>query len=374
MRIVSSRQSDDLGRPRDTMPARIRPLSVLPVFFDLKGKRAVVIGGSEAAVWKAELLSSAGAETVVFAATPERDMLALVARACKAGSLRLVRREFTDADLAGAAIIVADAEDEADAERIVAAARRVGVPVNVIDKPVFSDFQFGSIVNRSPLIVSISTDGGAPILGQAVRRRIETLLPHYLGAWTAIAKSLRQRVAEALKPGAERRRFWELFSDRAFAGEPDGNNVADLFHAANKFSEGAAAEGNVTLVSAGPGDAELLTIKAVRALQSADVILFDHLVPEEVLELARREAKRMLVGRRGERTSCRQEDTNELMAGLARAGKHVVRLASGDPMLFERARGEIARLEGQGIPVSIVWPAAGPSGMDVGKLRFNLHH
>ncbi|MCM2477664.1 uroporphyrinogen-III C-methyltransferase [Rhizobium sp. CG5] len=255
----------------------------------------------------------------------------------------------------GAALALADCDTDGEAQAFFDAAVSAGVPVNVIDKPAFCQFQFGSIVNRSPVIVAISTDGAAPILAQAIRRRIETLLPPALKQWAELAQSLRERVNDMLSPGAPRRAFWERFVDRTFQGNaaPEEGAAQALLGEAERLG-GAPAIGRVTLVGAGPGDAELLTLKAVRALQSADVILFDDLVSDEVLELARREAKRLLVGKRGGRTSCKQQDINDMMVSLAKAGKRVVRLKSGDPMIFGRAGEEIARLEAEGIAVDVV--------------------
>jgi len=331
--------------PRPRAPERMAPLAVLPVFFDLRGKRVVAIGGSEAASWKIELLAAAGARVDVYAPMPERcaELVALADR------VNVIDRDWTAADLPGAAFAVADIEEAADAEIFVQAARAAGVPYNVIDKPEFCQLQFGSIVNRSPVVVGISTAGAAPILGQAVRRRIETLLPATLTAWARLAAEIRPAVMARLPVGPRRRAFWEHLAERAFgtaAPQPDDHDPA-------RFAA-APQSGRVTLVGAGPGDADLLTIKAVRALQAADVILFDDLVSPEVLELARREARRMLVGKRAGRDSCRQEDINQTMLTLARQGKHVVRLKSGDPMIFGRAGEEIAMLESHGISVSVV--------------------
>jgi uroporphyrin-III C-methyltransferase/precorrin-2 dehydrogenase/sirohydrochlorin ferrochelatase len=274
----------------------------------------------------------------------------------------------------GATLALADCETEEDARAFFTAAVAAGVPVNIIDKPTYCQFQFGSIVNRSPVIVSISTDGAAPILAQAIRRRIETLLPAALKQWAELAQALRERVSDRLAPGQPRRAFWERFVDRAFAGnQPPGEDAARTLLADAERLGGAPATGRVTLVGAGPGDAELLTLKAVRALQAADVILFDDLVSEEVLELARREAKRLLVGKRGGRTSSRQEDINDMMVRLAKAGKRVVRLKSGDPMIFGRAGEEIARLEAEGIPVDVVPGITAASAM-ASRLGLSLTH
>jgi uroporphyrin-III C-methyltransferase/precorrin-2 dehydrogenase/sirohydrochlorin ferrochelatase len=343
---VVSRQPSEAGS------ARIRPLSVLPVFLDLAGKRAVVAGGSEAAAWKAELLAAAGADVHVFARKDElsAEMAGIVERE---PNVILHERAWDGRCLKGAAVALADAEDDAEAAAFEAAARKAGAACNVIDKPAWCHFQFGSIVNRSPVVVGISTSGAAPILGQAVRRRIETLLPPSLAEWGALARRLRDHVAERLAPGAGRRAFWERFVDRAFGPAP-GQGAAHKIASEILEAPANGRQGHVTFVGAGPGDAELLTLKAVRALQAADVILFDDLVSDDVLELARREAKRILVGKRAGRPSCKQHEINDMMVSLALAGRRVVRLKSGDPMIFGRAGEEIARLDAAGIGYDVV--------------------
>lgn len=324
--------------------ARIAPLAVLPVFFDLRGKRVVVIGGSEPAAWKIELLAAAGARVDVYAEDICDEFKALDHIA----AITIHASPWTPVDLQDAALAIADIEDDSGARAFVAAAKLAGVPYNVIDRPEFCQFQFGAIVNRSPVVVGISTAGAAPILGQAVRRRIETLLPRTLSLWAELAAKVRDTVMERLDAGPQRRAFWERLAENAF-----GNRAPEAADE-NLTIPDAPQTGRVTLVGAGPGDADLLTIKAVRALQSADVILFDDLVSSDVLELARREAKRMLVGKRAQRESCAQDEINALMLTLARQGKHVVRLKSGDPMIFGRAGEEIEMLERHGIGVSVV--------------------
>jgi uroporphyrin-III C-methyltransferase/precorrin-2 dehydrogenase/sirohydrochlorin ferrochelatase len=340
--------------PREAAPARMGRLAKLPVFLDLQGKRVVVAGGSAGAAWKAELLAAAGGAVEVYAAEPSEEMRQLVERGAEAGSLTLHERPWSVDVLPFAAFALCDAETEGEAWAFRCAAKAAGVPCNVVDKPEFCDVQFGSIVNRSPVVIGISTDGAAPILGQAIRRRIETLLPPSLADWGALAKRIREVVTERLKPGQERRTFWEHLAEKAFGAPPAEGDAEAMVREATRIAAGGEARGRVILVGAGPGDAELLTLKAVRALQSADVILFDDLVSADVLELARREAKRMMVGKRGGRDSCRQEDINELMIGLARQGKRVVRLKAGDPMVFGRAGEEIERLKRENIPVEVV--------------------
>lgn len=361
-------------KPSEQAPPRMAALATLPVFLGLHGRRAIVAGGTAAAAWKAELLAAAGADVYVLAAHVSSEMDGLLVRGAAAGTLTLVARAWTPDDLANAAVAIADAETEEEAGDFYAAARAAGVPVNVIDKPAYCQFQFGAIVNRSPVVVGISTTGAAPILAQAIRRRIETLLPPALARWGELAGKIREQVGARLSAGAARRAFWEKFVDRAFGPAPSASELRDLDQLVDAMAKRSApAGGRVTLVGAGPGDAELLTLKAVRALQAADVILYDDLVSDEVLELARREAKRMLVGKRGGRESCRQDDINALMVKLASQGRHVVRLKSGDPMIFGRGGEEIDQLERASIPCEVVPGITSASAM-ASALGVSLTH
>ncbi|WP_419247599.1 siroheme synthase CysG [Roseibium aggregatum] len=365
-------------KPVEVTPSRRAPrmeaLATLPVFFQLAGKKVIVAGGTDAAAWKAELLGAAGAEVHVYSETLDPAMEKLLLTGSVSGSFVHHAKEWHAGDFEGMALAIADAETDKQAEAFFQAAKTAGVPVNVIDKPAFCVFQFGSIVNRSPIVVGISTNGAAPILGQAIRRRIETLLPLSLAGWAGLAGRVRNAVLDRLAPGSQRRRFWERFTEFAFSGREapeDDRRVSDLVETVARAQP--AGQGRVTLVGAGPGSAEYLTLKAVRALQGADVILFDDLVSDEVLELARREAKRMLVGKRGGRQSCSQEDINDMMVSLARSGKNVVRLKSGDPMVFGRAGEEIERLKDEGIPVSVVPGITSASAM-AAELGVSLTH
>lgn len=306
---------------RTAASQRISALAKLPVFFDLADKPAVVVGGTAAAAWKAELLAACGARVEVFARSCEPEMLALFG-GHGFGTVRHAGSEWEDGDLRHAAIAIADVDDEADAETFAEAARRHGVPVNVIDKPAHCDFQFGALVNRSPVIVAISTDGAAPILGQAIRRRIEALLPGHLGHWAQAAKAFRTQLAKMVPYASGRRRFWERFADLALAtapGEPDLPRLAQ-----------ATAEpgGGVTVVGAGPGDPDLLTLKAVRALQAADVVFHDASLGADLLDLARREARRIAV--RGGWGADGKDPVMPEMLRLAAAGQRIVRLVTGD--------------------------------------------
>jgi uroporphyrin-III C-methyltransferase/precorrin-2 dehydrogenase/sirohydrochlorin ferrochelatase len=278
-------------------------------------------------------------------------MVALAA-APPRGRIVIHARGWTAANFTGAAIAVADCTDDREAALFAAAARTAGVPVNVIDRPAFCDFSFGAIVNRSPLVIGISTDGAAPVFGQAIRAKIEALIPKGFDRWAEAARRWRPPVQALALPFRDRRAFWEKFTAHALGAPERAPTDADLdaLLAPTAVREG----GSVVLVGAGPGDPELLTLRAVRALQSADVILFDDLVAADILDFARREAKKMLVGKTGHRASCRQDDINALMISLAKAGRRVVRLKGGDPMIFGRADEEIAACRAAGISVEVV--------------------
>jgi uroporphyrin-III C-methyltransferase/precorrin-2 dehydrogenase/sirohydrochlorin ferrochelatase len=341
-------------KPIDSRPPRMDRLARLPVFFALAGKRAVIAGGGAAAAWKAELLSAAGAHVDVYASVCTDDMR-IIAADPPQGPILIHDREWTKTDFADAAIAVGEFGDDTAACCFAEAARTAGVAVNVIDKPQFCDFAFGAIVNRSPLVIGISTDGAAPVFGQAIRAKIEALIPFGFKHWAQAALRLRPAVQARKLPFRARRGFWERFTDRAVAAPDQAPNDADLLALlAQADHQTIGHAGRVMLVGAGPGDPELLTLRAVRALQSADVILFDELVGPGVLDFARREAKKMLVGKTGYGPSCKQDDINALMVSLAKAGRRVVRLKGGDPMIFGRANEEIAACRAACIAVEVI--------------------
>ncbi len=341
--------------PLETPPSRMQPLARLPVFFALEGKRVLLAGGSPAAAWKAELLSAAGARVEVYA--PDIcDELRRLMREPPRGEIVLAASAWTLGDFEGAALAIGAFEADDAADAFARAARAAGVPVNAIDRPAYCDFSFGAIVNRSPLVIGISTDGAAPVFAQAIRAKLEALLPKGFADWAAAAARWRGALKESGLTFNGRRAFWHLFTAHALRHPDDAPGQADFERfAAEVAGQGERIEnGTVTLVGAGPGDPELLTLRAVRALQAADVILFDDLVSREVLDFARREAKKMLVGKTGFGPSCKQEDINALMVGLAKQGKRVVRLKGGDPLIFARAAEEIAACRAADIALEVV--------------------
>jgi uroporphyrin-III C-methyltransferase/precorrin-2 dehydrogenase/sirohydrochlorin ferrochelatase len=355
--------------PKQTRPARLGELAKLPIFMDLVGCRTVVAGGGEAAAWKIELLAAAGADVDVFAPGIAPEVQALL----DGRRVRHLARAWGADDLDGAALAVCAVEDAAEGAAFAAAARRRKVPVNVVDRPRLCDFQFGAIVNRSPVVVAINTDGGAPVLGQAIRRRIEALLPASLGGFGTAARGFRERLTSLLPERNARRRFWERAAEAAFAdaGEAPGAMLTRI--AGEIAGDEASAGGAVFLVGAGPGDPELLTLKALRILQTADVILYDRLVTPAVLELARREAERIEVGKQGHGAACRQDEINALMIAHARAGRRVVRLKGGDPAFFSRAGEEVSACREAGIPVTIV-PGVTTASAAAASLNLSLTH
>jgi uroporphyrin-III C-methyltransferase/precorrin-2 dehydrogenase/sirohydrochlorin ferrochelatase len=322
----------------------IGPLAILPLFHRLAGRKAVVTGASEGSGWKAELLAAAGADVVHLA------------------------HNWTEEMLTGATLAVGDFPDSGEARRFAEAAHRAGALVNIVDQPDLSDVQFGTIVNRSPVVIGISTDGAAPMLGQSIRARIESVLPLGLASWGQAAKLWRVRLRDRIAGFGERRAFWQRFVAAAWAEPGRTPTERDL---EQLLAGPVAAKGKVVLVGAGPGNPELLTLKAVRALQAATFILHDQLVGPEVLELARREARRVPVGKMGHGPSCKQADINHMMVELAQAGENVVRLKGGDPMIFGRAAEEIDACRKAGIEVDVI-PGISAAQAAAASLRISL--
>ncbi len=339
-------------RPNPNPKPRLESLATLPVFFKLRDKKVVLAGDSEAVAWKAELLAATGALVALFAPHPCEKLAELIA---DVPNLHWQARGWQADDLVDAALAIADIEDAEQAQLFRSAARAAGVPANVIDRPEWCDFQFGAIVERSPLVIGISTDGAAPVFGQRVRARIEALLPGGFRDWAQAARSWRPFVQERNLDFRARRTFWERFTDLALERPdvaPNGDDLAQLL--AQTDAAPQIKTGHIALVGAGPGDPELLTLRAVRALQSADVVLYDDLVSPQTIAMARREATRINVGKRGYKPSCTQDDITQLLVTLGREGKHVVRLKGGDPMIFGRAGEEILAVRAAGIAIDVI--------------------
>ncbi len=342
----------NIRTPSEAEPLRMAPLARLPLFFALENRRAVVAGGTQAAAWKAELLSAAGAKVEVYASEPCQELLALAA-APPRGSIFIHLSAWHAEDIRGAAIAIGACDSDDDAVHFAAAARAAGVPVNTIDKPKFCDFAFGAIVNRSPLVIGISTDGAAPVFAQAIRAKLEAMIPRGFAPWAEAARRWRRQVQISGLSFNGRRRFWQAFTALAMKQPDRAPEQADYDRLLAETAADAAAteQGSVTLVGAGPGDPELLTLRAVRALQSADVILYDDRVSPEILEFARREARKMLVGKAG-----KPDEISGLIVGLAKAGRRVVRLKGGNPAIDE----EIVACRKAGIAVEAIPGIATP--------------
>src|SRR6476619_8216699 len=321
---------DNRRTPSEAKPARMGALARLPVFLSLDGKRAVVAGGSPAAAWKAELLSASGARVEVYA-TDICDELQQLAADPPRGAIVINRCPWSADALKNAAVAIGAFEDDNRAAAFASAARAAGVPVNVIDKPAFCDFSFGAIVNRSPLVIGISTDGAAPVFAQAIRGKLEAMIPRGFADWAEAARRWRKAIQSSGLSLAALRRLWQVFARFALA-HPDRAPAQSDFDSVLRQTrtEAMPAEaGSVTFVGTGPGDPELLTLRAVRALQSADVILIDDLVAPDILDFARREARKMLVGNPGQSAPGHAGDVNATMVALAKSGKRVVWLKHG---------------------------------------------
>lgn len=329
-----------MARPHGTV--RMEPLATLPVFFKLQGRRVMLAGGSAPAVWKAELLSAAGATVDVYAPEPDAAFAAL-ARAPPGGAVRIHRRPWTDGDFAGAALALGAMEEDEDAGRFRDAAVRAGVPVNVIDKPAFCAFQFGTVVSRSPLVIGISTDGAAPVFGQAIRARIEALLPQGLRAWAEAARDWRGAVQARDLPFRARRRFWEIFADRALAttdGAPTAADREACLSAA--LAEATGLPGTqLALVGAGPGTPDGITLAAIKALQDADIVFHGTAIAPTLVGYARREATKMPLN-----TALTAAEAADLVIEAMRPGRHVW-LDHGDPhrcLRWRERAGQLASL------------------------------
>lgn len=330
-------------------PDRVGKLATLPVFFKLSGRPILLAGGSEAAAWKAELLAATGAIVHIYNIDICRQFQELI---LANPSQYIVHREnWEAAQFKNFALIIGDMECLDEAERFHDCAIASGVPVNVIDKPQFCQFQFGSIVNRSPTIVAISTDGAAPILGQAIRRKIEAVLPMQLSNWTKLAQRVRGQVADTLKHGADRRKFWERFVDRAFHFGKTTPNECTVLSDLNTIENGQnTINGQVSLVGAGNGDAEQLTLAAMRSLQAADFVFATESIHDKILSLARREAEHICIGAAGIGT----DHAHKLMSKLALQGKNIVHLTLGNPYECSQILAFKSLIENHGIEIHMV--------------------
>jgi uroporphyrin-III C-methyltransferase/precorrin-2 dehydrogenase/sirohydrochlorin ferrochelatase len=329
-------------------------MQAFPLFMSLQGRRALVAGGTEAAARKVELLLSAGAQVTLIADT----VVGEIAQLIDEGRISWAGRAFEDEDLAGVSLVVVASEDEALQARVSLAAQQRCLPVNVVDRPKLSSFIMPAIVDRAPITIAISTGGAAPALARRIRAEIERAMPAAIGRLARFAEVFRAQVRRTLDQSTVRRRFWDrVFEGRigelALAGDEIGAR-RELIKLLDGVRSEAPTVGMVHLVGAGPGDPDLLTMKAHRLLQRADVVVYDRLVSAEVLAMARRDAERLYVGKRRGNHSMSQDEINARLVALARAGKSVVRLKGGDPFVFGRGGEEIEALASAGIAVEVV--------------------
>ena len=308
-------------------------MDFLPLFLDIRGQPCLVVGDGEVAARKSALLLRAGARVTVLAPAL-----------------------FRDETLDGFVLAIAATSDDAVNRAVAAAARARRIPVNVVDQPALCSFILPSIIERAPLVVAVSSGGASPVLARLLRARLESLIPAGYGRLAALAGAFRDRVKARFKP-PERRRFWERVLQGPIAELVLSGRDAEArkaLQAALDDTRLAFSGGEVSLVGAGPGDPDLLTFRALRLMQQADVVVYDRLVSRPVLDLVRLEAERIYAGKERAKHALPQEDINHLLVRLAREGKRVVRLKGGDPFIFGRGGEEIGTLAAEGIPFQVV--------------------
>jgi uroporphyrin-III C-methyltransferase / precorrin-2 dehydrogenase / sirohydrochlorin ferrochelatase len=329
-------------------------LKYFPLFFELSGRKVLIVGGGEVALRKLSLLERTGAAITVVA--PE--IVPQIEQRAVAGTLRLLRREFLVEDLEGARLAVVATSRRAVNRWIAAQCEARAIPVNVVDDRRASSVIVPAIVDRDPMLIAISSGGASPVLARRWRERLEALLPTRVGELASWLRELRAGARRRLRRASDRRRFFETLVDGAAAERfmrGDTHGAERLAQRLLTSSAGAPrSAGQVTLVGAGPGDPELLTLKALRALQDADVILHDRLVSPAVLDFARRDALRISVGKSPGGLGTSQAQINELLIEHGRKGRRVVRLKGGDPFVFGRGGEELEALAGAGIDFSVI--------------------
>lgn len=335
-------------------------MDFLPLFHNLQDRLVLVVGGGEVAVRKSRLLRDAGARLRVVAPEIRDELREMVL----AGNGEIVLRDYQTTDLNGVVLIIAATDDEPLNARISVEAQALFIPVNVVDSPKLCSVIFPAIVDRSPLIVAITSGGDAPVLARLIRAKIETWIPATYGQLAGLAKRFRAQV-KGLFPDVQRRRvFWE----DVFQGQVAESVFAGKLQEGQRLLEEKIAGiaprtlGEVYLVGAGPGDPDLLTFRALRLMQQADVVLYDRLVAPAIIELCRRDAERIYVGKQRAEHALPQDQINQRLVTLAKEGKRVLRLKGGDPFIFGRGGEEIEELAAHGIPFQVVPGITAASG------------
>ena len=335
-------------------------MEFLPLFHKLRDSQVLVVGGGEIALRKSRLLADAGAVLRVVAPAIDPQLADLV----RGSGGQMLDRGYMQRDLDGCQLVIAATDDEPLNAQVSADARARCVPVNVVDSPALCTVIFPAIVDRSPLVVAVSSGGDAPVLARLIRAKLETWIPSTYGELAGLAARFRQKVKALYPDVTQRRAFWEEvfqgpIADRQLAGQ---GAEAERMLQAKVDGAPPHAPGEVYLVGAGPGDPDLLTFRALRLMQQADVVLYDRLVAPAILELCRRDAERVYVGKRRAEHALPQEQINQQLVNLAKQGKRVLRLKGGDPFIFGRGGEEIEELAAHGIPFQVVPGITAASG------------
>jgi uroporphyrin-III C-methyltransferase/precorrin-2 dehydrogenase/sirohydrochlorin ferrochelatase len=325
----------------------------LPIFLSVRDHLCVVVGGGEIATRKVTLLLRAGARVRIVSPELCRNLAALRDE----GRIEHIARGYEAGDLEEACLGIAATDREDINHEVAAAGRELNIPVNVVDHPEDGSFIMPSIIDRSPVIAAVSTSGASPVLARLIRSRLESLIPAGYGRLGELAGRFRERVKRTFSDPADRRRFWDRVlqgnvAERVFSGHMREAEV--LMERELERGPLQPGMGEVYLVGGGPGDPDLLTFRALRLMQQADVVVYDRLVAKAVLDMTRSDAERVYVGKERDNHAMRQEEINQLLADLAKAGKRVVRLKGGDPFIFGRGGEEIDTLASQGVPFQVV--------------------
>ena len=337
-------------------------MDALPIFIKLKHRRCVVIGGGDVAARKVHMLLKTQAVVEVIAPELGAELAALAAEK----RISHIEARFEPEQLTGAAIAIAATDDATINRAVSAAAKQHNIPVNVVDAPALCTFTMPAIVDRSPVVIAISSGGAAPVLARLIRAKIETLVPATYGRLATLAAEFRDQVKTRFGTIQARRIFWEEvfqgpIAEQVLSGQEAAARAA--LKVALASEAGTVSRGEVYLVGGGPGDPDLLTFRALRLMQQADVCVYDKLVSKGVLELVRRDAEMIYVGKARDRHTLPQEEINELLARLAKAGKRVLRLKGGDPFIFGRGGEEIETLLENGVPFQVVPGITAASGV-----------
>ena len=337
-------------------------MTFLPIFIQLQDRRCLVVGGGAVAARKVGRLLRAGARVTVVAP----DLCRELSERRDLGEIEHEARAFVRQDLDGAWLCIAATDDAAQNGQVSALAQERHIPVNVVDDPERCTFIMPSVVDRSPVQIAISTGGASPVLARLLRARLETLVPAAYGRLAVLMAAFRERVKQRFRDVGARRRFWETVlhgpvAEMLFAGR-DEAALAALAKALDEGSEAPLSVGEVYLVGAGPGNPDLLTFRALRLMQQADIVLYDRLVAPAILDLVRKDAERVHVGKARDEHRLAQKAINDLLVDLALEGKRVLRLKGGDPFIFGRGGEEIDTLSAHGIPFQVVPGITAASG------------